>query len=356
MNFNEEIIRWYQANKRDLPWRHTTNPYIIWLSEIILQQTRVEQGLPYFHRFAERFPTVRDFAAASEDEILTLWQGLGYYSRGRNMLVTARLVMELYQGEFPKQHADLIRLKGIGEYTAAAIASFSANEAKAVVDGNVYRVLARYFGIAEPINSTPGKKVFQQLADELLNQQTPGLHNQAMMEFGAMLCKPKNPDCKTCPVREGCAAFATRQVNSLPVKLKKLKVKERFFTYFLYTDGHHILMNRRNADDIWANMCDLPLIETPGEINPYEVLHLKETVDCFGEAVKTAEVLGTHKHVLTHRKLKVSFVRLEHPPIKLKEQWFYIEVENLKKIAMPQIIFIFLTKFFKFKLNSPFYN
>src|ERR1700739_1961710 len=195
MNLSDELTRWYLVNKRLLPWRNTTDAYIIWLSEIILQQTRVEQGLPYFHRFLEKYPDVKSFAAASEDEILRLWQGLGYYSRGRNMLKTAQLVQQQYNGVFPGSSHELVKLKGIGEYTAAAISSFSSNEAKAVVDGNVYRVLARYFGIDEPINSPKGKKLFQQVADDVLNHEHAGLHNQAVMEFGAMLCKPKNPDC-----------------------------------------------------------------------------------------------------------------------------------------------------------------
>src|SRR5476651_1274966 len=224
MNFTESLAHWYTQNRRDLPWRNTTDPYTIWLSEIILQQTRVEQGMPYYYRFAEKYPTVGHFAAAHEDDILKLWQGLGYYSRGRNMLKTAQLVQQQYNGEFPKTYDELIKLKGVGEYTAAAISSFSSNEAKAVVDGNVYRVLARYFGIDEPINSTQGKKTFQAIADDLLNKQQPGQHNQAMMEFGAMLCKPKNPACGICPVRTGCHAFLNNAVTALPVKLNKLKV------------------------------------------------------------------------------------------------------------------------------------
>src|SRR6201995_3830219 len=190
MNLSDELVNWYLKNKRSLPWRDTTDAYVIWLSEIILQQTRVEQGMPYFYRFLEKYPDVTSFAAADENEILKLWQGLGYYSRGRNMLKTARYVQGHYNGRFPQKYNELIKLKGIGEYTAAAISSFSANEAKAVVDGNVYRVIARYFGITEPINSTTGKKIFQDTANNLLNKKYPALHNQAMMEFGAMLCKP----------------------------------------------------------------------------------------------------------------------------------------------------------------------
>lgn len=356
MSFSDPIISWYQANKRDLPWRNTTDPYVIWLSEIILQQTRVEQGMPYFHRFLERYPTVADFAAASEDDILRLWQGLGYYSRGRNMLTTARLVNEQYNGTFPDKYDDLIKLKGIGEYTAAAISSFSAGEAKAVVDGNVYRVLARYFGISEPINSTKGKKDFQQIANDVLNHAHPGLHNQAMMEFGAIICKPKNPACGICPVRTGCYAFMHNAATALPVKLKTVKVRERFFTYFLVLDGDRILMNKRGSGDIWANMYDLPMIETPGQMPAYDVLVTHEAVEYFGNTPGIKEAFGTQTHILTHQRLRVNFVQLEVLPVKLKEEWFYTEVENLKKLALPQIIFIFLTNFFKFKNNSLFSN
>jgi A/G-specific adenine glycosylase len=268
MDFSTELISWYNDNKRDLPWRNTTDAYIIWLSEIILQQTRVEQGMPYFYRFSEKYPTVTAFAAAHEDEILRLWQGLGYYSRGRNMLKTAQLVQEKYNGVFPTRYDELIRLKGVGEYTAAAISSFAANEVRAVVDGNVYRVLARYFGIDEPINSPKGKKMFQKIADEVLDKARPAMHNQAMMEFGAMLCKPKNPACGICPVRIGCIAFKTNATTYLPVKINKVNVRERFFNYMLISDGKKILMNKRDESDIWANMYDLPLIETTELMEP----------------------------------------------------------------------------------------
>ncbi|WP_158825592.1 A/G-specific adenine glycosylase [Mucilaginibacter lacusdianchii] len=356
MNFASELVKWYHENKRDLPWRHTTDPYIIWLSEIILQQTRVEQGLPYFNRFLEKYPSVTDFANASEDDILKLWQGLGYYSRGRNMLKTAQLVEEQFTGRFPTAYEDLIKLKGIGEYTAAAISSFSANEARAVVDGNVYRVLARYFGIDEPINSPKGKKQFQQLADEVLNKDEPALHNQAMMEFGAMLCKPKNPACGICPVRLGCEAFKTNAINYLPVKLKTVKIKERFFNYFLLTDGERILMNKRTSNDIWTNLYDLPMVETPMLLPADEVTALPDVQEYFGNDVQIKEIFGLQKFALTHQRLTVRFIHIENKTIKLHENWFYTHIENLKKLALPKIIFIFLTNFFKFKYNSLFSN
>ncbi|OKS89421.1 A/G-specific adenine glycosylase [Mucilaginibacter polytrichastri] len=356
MNFSDEITNWYNANKRDLPWRNTTDAYTIWLSEIILQQTRVEQGMPYFYRFLERYPNVAAFAAAHEDDILKLWQGLGYYSRGRNMLSTARLVNEQYKGTFPTRYNELIKLKGIGEYTAAAIASFAANEAKAVVDGNVYRVLARYFGISEPINSTKGKKLFQETANSILNMEHAGIHNQAMMELGAIICKPKNPACGICPVNTGCYAFLNNAATQLPVKLKTVKVRERYLNYFLITDGDKILMKKRGMGDIWANMYDMPLIETSEMLTPHEVLQLSEAIEYFGTDAEILEVSGPVKHMLTHQRLKVNFIKIDSKKIKLQQEWFYIEVENLKKIAMPQIIFIFLTNIFTFKNNFPFSN
>lgn len=346
MNFADELLGWYLENKRDLPWRNTTDAYTIWLSEIILQQTRVEQGMPYFHRFAERFPDVSSFAAATEDEVLRLWQGLGYYSRGRNMLKTAQQIQREYNGIFPTDYATLIKLKGVGEYTAAAISSFSANQPHAVVDGNVYRVLARYFGINEPINSGKAKKMFQQLADSLINKKNPALHNQAMMEFGAMLCKPKNPACGICPVRLGCYAFKNNATTMLPVKLKKVKSKERFLNYFLVTDGNKILMNKRSDSDIWANMYDLPLLETTALIPVEELLNLKEAQHSFGENARIEHVYPTEKHILTHQKLFVRLIKLQGHPVKLEQKWFYTEVENLKNLALPKIIFIFLKNIF----------
>lgn len=348
MNFSEELVNWYQKNKRDLPWRNTTNAYVIWLSEIILQQTRVEQGMPYFLRFLEKYPGVKAFAAASEDEVLNLWQGLGYYSRGRNMLKTARQVVEQYGGEFPVAYNELVKLKGIGEYTAAAISSFAANEAKAVVDGNVYRVLARYFGIEEPINSTKGKKLFQQIADEVLDKENAGLHNQATMEFGAMLCKPKNPDCQICPLRDGCYAYQHNKVAELPQKLKTVKIRERFFNYFVVTNGETVLMNKRGDKDIWANMYDLPMIETTALLFPHEVAVLPGAEKMFGKNIVTIESFRAKKHVLTHQHIYAQFIQIapKADEIKLEDKWTYVKVENLKEIALPKIIFLFLNNFF----------
>ena len=346
MNFNTALLAWYSQHKRDLPWRNTQDAYVIWLSEIILQQTRVEQGLPYFQRFLEKYPDVESFAAAEEQEVLKLWQGLGYYSRGRNMLKTARLVRDHFNGVFPTTYEHLLKLKGIGEYTAAAIASFSANEPKAVIDGNVYRVLARYFGISEPINSTQGKKIFRLAADELLNRQYPGLHNQAMMELGATICKPAKPACGVCPVREGCYAFLQNAFHVLPVKLNKVKIRERYFNYLLVRDLDTVLMCRRNETDIWANMYDLPLIETGSMASLETLLAMEEMKQLFGNDVRVAEVFPIIKHTLTHQRLYVRFIQFQGRPVKLKENWFYCNKEKLKELAMPKVIFIFIKNIF----------
>lgn len=349
MNFTQNLAAWYRQNRRDLPWRNTTDPYVIWLSEIILQQTRVEQGLPYFYRFAEAYPTVSAFAAASEDEILKLWQGLGYYSRGRNMLTTARLVQQKFNGVFPGRYDDLIALKGIGEYTAAAISSFSTNQAKAVVDGNVSRVIARYFGLAEPVNSTKGKKLFQQMADELLDPNQPGLHNQAMMEFGAMLCKPRNPLCAVCPVKTGCYALQHNQVEQLPVKLKTVKIKRRYLNYWLITtDENELLLNKRGERDIWANMYDLPVTETTENTTIDELLISPQTIDTLGFSPQIITIYPVKKHILTHQHIYYRFIHIQYnSKIKLKQTWFFSKVEKLNNLALPKIIFIFLTNFFE---------
>lgn len=346
MNLSDELIQWYFKNRRDLPWRGTTNAYIIWLSEIILQQTRVEQGMPYFHRFLEKYPDIKAFAAAEEGEILKLWQGLGYYSRGRNMLKTARQVVAEFNGEFPVEYDQLIQLKGIGAYTASAISSFSANQAKAVVDGNVFRVLARYFGISEPINGPNGKKLFQNIANDVLNKENPGLHNQAMMEFGAILCKPKKPDCVVCPVRSDCYAYNHNSIAELPQKLKKTKIRERFLNYIVVTDGSTVLMNKRDEKDIWANMYDFPLIESARGLTAEEVLLLPEFKTFFGENSLIVNAYQIKKHVLTHQHLHAQFIQIKDRPIKLEQKWFYIDVNNLKNIAMPKMIFIFINKLF----------
>ena len=349
MNFAEEIIEWYQKNKRDLPWRKTDDPYIIWLSEIIMQQTRVEQGTPYFNRFSEKYPTVKHFASASEDEILKLWQGLGYYSRGRNMHQTAQAVMEEYSGYFPKSYDSLIKLKGIGEYTAAAISSFSANEARAVVDGNVFRLLSRYFGIDTPINTGKGKKLFTELANELLDKLQAGQYNQAIMEFGSLQCKPKNPDCISCPLQAGCEARKTKRINDLPVKIKSLKIRERFFNYIIVQKDGQVLVNKRGAGDIWENMFDLPLFETENLTDVQDLIRSEDFIRSFGAQVKIKSVSAPVKHILSHQKLQTSFIEIEgfSEQFISKKSWFYVSLNELEKLAQPKLIFHFFENFHK---------
>ena len=266
-DFAAILIRWYSENKRRLPWRETEDPYRIWISEIILQQTRVAQGLEYFNRFMERFPDVASLAQAGEDEVMKYWQGLGYYSRARNLHAAAREIMERYEGVFPSEYEKVRALKGIGEYTAAAVCSFAWRQPYAVVDGNVYRVLGRVFGIDTPIDSGPGKKEFAELATALLDRQRPDIYNQAIMDFGAIQCTPKAPDCLYCPLREHCVAFATGKVAQLPVKEGKTRVKPRYFNYLHIGCQGKTLLKRRNAKDIWQNLYEYPLIETASAVD-----------------------------------------------------------------------------------------
>ncbi|MFV8376347.1 A/G-specific adenine glycosylase [Flavobacterium sp. LB1P71] len=263
MTFSNLLIQWYLHNKRDLPWRNTTNPYPIWLSEIMLQQTRVAQGMPYFLSFTAAFPTVFDLAKADEEQVLKLWQGLGYYSRARNLHKTAQHVADELAGVFPTSYKDLLQLKGIGEYTAAAIASFSYNEVVPVVDGNVFRVLSRYFDVETDIAAASAKKEFAALAFELMPKDNPAIFNQAIMEFGALQCVPKSPNCGICVFNESCAALQKNKVDQLPVKSKKLKVRSRFFNYLVVNDEQgNTVIQKRTDKGIWHNLYEFPLIET----------------------------------------------------------------------------------------------
>ncbi|SFH27936.1 A/G-specific adenine glycosylase [Pedobacter insulae] len=338
MSFQKAIVTWYQINKRELPWRSTTDAYVIWLSEIILQQTRVEQGLPYFHKFLLNFPTVRDFANANEDEVLKLWQGLGYYSRGRNMLFTAQQIVAEYNGIFPVKYSQLIKLKGIGDYTAAAISSFAANESKAVVDGNVFRVLSRYFGINVPINSNAGKKLFSKLAQELIVGQVPAVYNQAIMEFGALQCKPK-PGCETCPIAQNCSALINQQVNVLPVKLKLVKVKERWLNYLVASSGEYILIKQRQSGDVWQKLYDFPVIETSRAINSTDPHFVGQVKALFGEEVIIRPVCQK-RHLLTHQIIYVHFFVLENYMINFNQHADIksVLVDDFKSLPHPKVI------------------
>ena len=271
--FSKTILHWYSKNKRPLPWRNTKDPYKVWLSEIILQQTRVAQGLPYYERFVHTYPLVEDLAAASEDEILKLWQGLGYYSRARNLHATAKIVVSEFSGNFPSTYVDLIKLKGIGDYTASAISSICYSEARPVVDGNVYRVLARYFGIDLPINEAKGIKYFKEVAIEVMDARDIADYNQGIMEFGARQCTPQNPDCSSCPLCDSCVSLQQNRIKELPVKIKKGKIRKRYFNYLILIDDRgNTQLNKRTSDGIWKNLFEFPLIESHKSLNEQEII------------------------------------------------------------------------------------
>lgn len=347
MSFSKNILSWYHQHKRALPWRETKNPYTIWLSEIILQQTRVEQGMPYFLKFIEAYPTVTKFAEAKEDELLRLWQGLGYYSRARNMHKASKLVLEQFQGQFPTSYLDLLKLPGVGEYTAAAISSFSVNAAHAVLDGNVFRVLSRYFGIDEAINSTLGKKIFSELAQDLLDPDSPGEYNQAIMDFGALQCKPKNPNCEECIFRLDCVAFKEAKVDLLPRKIKGKKSKKRYFHYFVIESEGKILMTQRGDKDVWANLYELPMLETVEPVSLEGLLQSAEYQGLFGDEVPQL-LVGPIKHILSHQSIFATFyqINIENTTWDKKNEWNYFLSENIDKLAKHKLMSSFFEHYY----------
>ncbi len=305
--FHAPLLHWYAENKRDLPWRNTTDPYRIWLSEIILQQTRVDQGMSYFLKILEKCPTVHDLASLDDDKLMNLWQGLGYYSRARNLKSTAIYISQERKGEFPENYKELIKLKGVGPYTASAIASFCYNEIKPAVDGNVYRVLSRVFNVATAINSSQGQKEFTALAEQLISQDQPGDFNQAMMELGATVCTPKKPLCIQCPFHEKCDAFNSGKIAERPVKLKKTKIRKRHFHYAIIYKNKTILMKRRSGGDIWQGLYEFPLIEKDTEIYSQASIS-NEFQKVLGSS--SLEYLGSirlKKHILSHQHIYCIF-------------------------------------------------
>lgn len=340
MTFSTKIINWYRHNYRDLPWRNTSDAYKIWLSEIILQQTRVNQGLPYYLSFIETFPTVFNLANASEQEVLKLWQGLGYYSRARNLHFTAKFVVDNYKGIFPNTYKELLQLKGIGTYTAAAIASFSSNEAVAVVDGNVFRVLARVFNVNYDIGANTSKKYFMELAQNVLSKSNPAMHNQAIMEFGALQCVPTNPNCEVCVLNDSCEAFKLKLVSELPVKLKKVAVKKRFLNYVLIKDAKgKFLMNKRTESGIWKNLYEFHCIESETEIlenNVFQNLNQYFEIENF-HYYDALDVV----HKLSHQHLNIKFYFLEIKDETSEGSYTYNE---MKQLPVPIVLHNFMEK------------
>ncbi len=340
MNFTDILLFWYAANRRSLPWRETHDPYRIWLSEIILQQTRVDQGLSYYVRFLERFPSISDLAAASEDEVLKLWQGLGYYSRARNLHFSARLVVEKFHGKFPSDYKEILNLRGVGEYTAAAIASIAYNQPRAAIDGNAYRVLSRVNGISEPIDSSVGKKTFRELADLLIDRKNPGSFNQAMMDLGATICTPVNPDCLNCPVTGLCVALRDQLIDQLPVKNTKTKQRDRFFNYLIIRYEGHIYLEQRLEKDIWKGLYQFPLIETPAETSVENLCRSNEWLTLFQN--RPTVIVNNDPvpvHLLSHQKIHARFIQIKISA-ELISLRHYIKVlpEELDSFAIPKLI------------------
>jgi len=342
-SFAKRLLKWNnEENHRQMPWKGEKNPYYIWLSEIILQQTRVEQGLPYFLKFKEKYPTVKKLAEAKEDEVMKLWQGLGYYSRARNLYETAKNIQQNYKGKFPNTFEELKKLKGIGDYTAAAIASFAFGEKRAVVDGNVIRVLARIFGIETAFDTTAGKKQFAELAQKLVDEKAPDIYNQAIMDFGSLICVPQKPKCNVCPFSKTCAAKNNELIDVLPYREKKIKIKSRYFNYLIIKNEKEIFIQKRTTNDIWKNLYQLPLIETQ-----------KSLKKDFQKAVSNH--LGTNKfsipsvseeisQMLSHRKIHFRFIEVELKDFKTFSlaDFQKIKIKSLRKFAFPRTIHLVL--------------
>ncbi len=338
--FTTDLMQWHvQENDRQMPWKGETEAYKIWLSEIILQQTRVAQGLAYYERFIETFPTVFDLAKAKLDKVMKLWEGLGYYSRCRNLHFTAKEIVQKYKGVFPNTYAEILTLKGIGPYTAAAIASFAFRLPHAVLDGNVFRVLSRYWGVDTPIDSKEGKQFFADKANQVLDQKRPDLFNQAIMDFGATVCKPVNPDCSLCPLQKHCVACKREIVDLLPVKEKKLKISTRYFTYLVLTDGKNYLLKQRNDKDIWQALYEPFLLETKAK-KTLKANDIKQVLaEALGEIdfehVQTGE---WQKQLLTHQILHFRFCKLHVQQLKKTKNYVLANAKELKKFAFPKMV------------------
>lgn len=325
-DFHLLIAKWYRQNKRDLPWRSTKNAYFIWLSEIIMQQTRIEQGKSYYEKFISNYPTVRSLAEADEITILNDWQGLGYYSRARNLHYSAKYIVNELDAEFPQTYSEIIKLKGVGKYTAAAIASFAFNEMRAVVDGNVYRLLSRLFNVHTPIDSTQGQKEFQLIADRLIIGSDPGTHNQAVMEIGSLVCSPQ-PKCEECPLLEKCIAYQRGTIHFLPVKEKKIKIRKRYFHFLIFTENGNTIIDQRKEKDIWQNMYQFPLIELIEK----------------GDEVEFDFSLQYHeskifKHILSHQHIFATFHHFNEFPNEMNQDWIVINRDQIQDYPLPRLI------------------
>lgn len=331
-NFSLSIVQWYRQNARKLPWRETKDPYKIWLSEVLLQQTRVDQGLNYYLKFTENYPTIKDLADASEERVLKDWQGLGYYSRARNLHASAKIIDRDFNGVFPKHFHEILKLKGVGNYTAAAIASICFKEPVAVIDGNVYRVLSRVFDIPTPIDTSNGIREFAELANSLIDLKHPDEYNQGVMELGAMVCKPTRPDCMNCPVQINCLSLDKKTIAERPVKLKKIKITRRDFHYLIYQNHEEIVLQKRSNKDIWQHLYEFPLIE--GSM-PREL------------AKKAVKISGEKKHVLSHQHIHAYFYHFDGFPDHFNVEWITTSISNIEKFPIPRLIDKYIQEWLK---------
>lgn len=343
--FAKRLLDWYKTEKRDLPWRQTTEPYKVWLSEVILQQTRVIQGLPYYERFVETFPTITHLAIAEQDQVFKLWQGLGYYSRATNLHQTAQKIVSEFDGDFPSSYKELLTLKGIGDYTASAVASICYSEPCAVVDGNVFRVLARVFNEELPIDSLSGKKRFKDLATQLLDKNKPGLYNQALMDFGALQCKPQNPDCLACIFSDKCEAYRLKKTDKLPVKKGKIKIKNRYFNYLVFIDNQNFTsIKKRISKDIWQGLYEFPLIETDFALSEEVLLsELKKMDISFEEVYLPNEKAILHK--LSHQHIHTKFWIIKVNKVIENE----VEIKNIVNYPVSVLTAKFIDEFWNLK-------
>ena len=337
--FTRRLLHWHKLhNKREMPWKGETNPYKIWLSEIILQQTRVEQGLEYYNRFIKNYPNIKRLAEAEDSEVFKLWEGLGYYSRCKNLIATARYIAHDLKSAFPVEYSEILKLKGVGPYTAAAISSFAYNLPYAVVDGNVSRVLARFFKIAMPIDSIKGKKFFARLATQLLEKANPALYNQAIMDFGATVCKPRLPLCNTCNLQKNCSAFATSSVNELPVKEKKLLKKHRWLYYIIAEYKGKLAVRKRIDKDIWQNLYEFILIEEDHKCSPLQICDTEIFRQNAGKNYIILETSAYYSQQLTHQTIHGFFIHLRLTKKPKTSGYMFLTREELSKLAFPKFI------------------
>jgi A/G-specific adenine glycosylase len=343
--FTKRLLKWNHSNHRAMPWKGEKDPYKIWLSEIILQQTRVEQGFEYYNRFIATFPTVNHLAKAPETKIFKLWEGLGYYTRCKNLIVTAKYISNELNGKFPEKYDEILQLKGIGPYTAAAIGSFAFNLPHAVVDGNVFRVLARFFGIQTPVDSTEGKKIFTALANNLLDKKQPGIYNQTLMDFGATICKPQLPVCVSCPLKGGCAAYLQGLVNVLPVKEKAIAKRSRWLYYVVIEHNGLVYTRKRMSKDIWENLYEFVLYENESELNGKEIKKLDFLKKIIGKVeFRMLDVSKIYKQQLSHQTIYGQFIKIIiAEPVAIKG-YKAVNKKQLNKLPFPRLITGYLAK------------